>query len=260
MLICIINSSSLVSDADVATMTEACQIQNTLHCAPAWNMSPATIKFYPKGSVIPNWGWLISIIDDDSSVPNALGWHTVDTSDDRIIGYIVAQPVLSNGGVALYDAANPQNVSVASVLAHECCEAFLDRFCNFWADGPEISQGSEYALEVCDPCEDISYIVKVGEQSVSVSDFIFPSWCNVNSKSPQHLPLDYCNKLTAPFTLTSGGYFVVRNGPGSEQQVFGREMPQWKRDMKSNSTFRRFNRRDQKVDKFFAKLWKWLVG
>ena len=40
----------MVSDADVATMTEACQIQNTLHCAPAWNMSPATIKFYPKGS------------------------------------------------------------------------------------------------------------------------------------------------------------------------------------------------------------------
>ena len=72
---------------------------------------------------------------------------------------------------------------MASVLAHECCEAYLDRFCNFWADGPEISQGSEYALEVCDPCEDISYVVKVGEQSVSVSDFIFPSWCNVNSKA-----------------------------------------------------------------------------
>lgn len=257
MEIAITNSSTLVSDADVAIMTQACQIQNTLHCSPAWNQTPAIITFYADKSKVPGHSWLITVIDNEVDVPDALGFHSIDPTDDRVVGFIMCEPVLSNGGVALYDANNPQNVSVSSVLSHEICEAFLDRFCNFWVDGTPIRQGSEYALEVSDPVEDVSYVIEVGAQKVLVSDFVFPSFFNMASKLPENAPLDYCNKLTEPFTMTPGGYQVVRVRPGAEVQVFGRSMPQWKRDIKSKSTFRRFNRRDQKIG-LFAALWKWL--
>ena len=255
MEIAIVNNSSMVSSADAATMTQACQIQNTQHMAPTWNQLPATINFYADQSQVPASAWLISIIDSESDVPDALGYHTV--SNDHITGYIMCQPVLQNGGVVLCDPNNPQNVSVASVLSHEVCEAFADRYCNFWADGTPISQGSSYALEVCDSVEDVSYVVVVNGQNVSVSDFVLPTFFDQTYTAADG-QLDYCNKLSTCFTMTSGGYMVVRNAPGTEQQIFGREMPQWKQIMKSKSD--RFGKRKHKMDSFWIKLWKWFIN
>src|SRR5260370_19123026 len=128
MLIGIINQSSLISNSDIDIMTQAIQIQLSLHVLPAWNMKSATIKFYADATKVPGYAWLITILDN-STQAGALGYHSED--GDRIDGFIFVQPVLSNKGVVLYDPTNPQNVSVSSVLSLEVCEMVGDRFDGF---------------------------------------------------------------------------------------------------------------------------------
>jgi hypothetical protein len=238
MLIAVINESTMVSNSDVNLMCKAIQIQLNLHVLPAWNMKAGTIQFYADKTKVPGYAWVVSILDTPT-VAGALGYHAED--NDVIDAFIFCQPVLSNGGVVLYDSTNPQNVSVSSVLSHEVCEMVGDRFAGFWSDGPTITQGSEYALELCDPVESDSYSVLVNNGAafvpVSLSNFIFPAWFNPEATTI-NLPYDYLKKLTAPFTMTKGGYMIVRQS-GTVSQVFGEEMPQWKRDLKMSEWYRR---------------------
>lgn len=233
MLIAVINESTMISNADAATMTAAIQIQMDLHLLPAWNMKSGTIKFYADKKSVPGYAWVVSILDN-STQAGALGYHAIDNG--VVDAFIFAQPVLSNNGVALYDAANPNNVSVSSVLSHEVCEMIGDRYAGFWSDGPGVvaSDGqtyTEYALELADAVEGDSYSIDVGTQKVNVSNFLFPSWFNQQSTSAANMPFDYLHKLSAPFTMTPGGYLIVRQS-GNFQQVFGETMPQWKKEQK----------------------------
>lgn len=239
MLIAILNHSKRVSNADVNLMALAVHKQLSLHVAPAWNQKSPTIKFYSDPTKVPGYAWIVGIFDNPT-VAGALGYHSLD--NDVIDAFIFVDPVLDNKGVVLYDSANPQNVSVSSVLSHEVCEMFGDRFANFWSDGPSGSQYDQFALELCDPVEGDSYeidvVVDTVTHKVSVSNFIFPSWFNPEATMKLNFPFDYLKKLTAPFTMTSGGYMIVRSA-GQAQQVFGEHLPQWKRDLKNSEFYRR---------------------
>ena len=238
MLIAVVNKSKLVTNDQVQMMTLAVQQQLNLHVAPAWNQKHPIITFYADATKIPGYAWIVNILDTPD-VANALGYHSED--NDKIDAFIFCQPVFDNGGVALYDASNPQNVSVSSVLSHEVCEMFGDRFANFWSDGPRITQGNEYALELCDPVEGDSYEIDVtfngATHKVSVSNFVFPAWFNQQATS-KNMPFDYLKKLSKPFSMTSGGYMIVRSA-GRVQQVFGETMPEWKQEMKKHELYRR---------------------
>jgi hypothetical protein len=239
MLIAVINKSTLVTDTDVDLMCRAIQTQMNLHLIPAWNLQAITVKFYSSLDKVPSYGWLVTMLDE-STVAGALGYHSED--NDKIDGFIFCKPVLDNAGVVLYDPANPQNVSISSVLSHEVCEMVGDRFANFWADGPAIKQGSEYALELADPVEGDSYEIDVVDTTtkavtkVSVSNFIFPAWFNTQS-TKLNLPFDYLKKLTKAFSMTKGGYLIVRKS-GTVSQVFGEEMPEWKKALKTGDLSR----------------------
>lgn len=266
MLIAVINQSTQATNADVNTMCEALQIQFDLHVAPAWNQKAPTVKFYSALNQVPGYAWVISVLDNPD-VANALGYH--DETSDQVDGFIFVAPVLQNGGVVLYDATNPQNTSVASVLSHEAIEMFGDRFAGFWSDGPSVmvsgTSYTEYALELCDPVEGNSYVVNVGSTPVSLSNFVFPSWFNPEAKVPANLPFDYLNLLTTPFSMTSGGYMIVRQS-GQEnqdmaaatfgaanlmpkphvQQMFGPAMPEWKKSLKRTEFSRATSRAHKK--------------
>ena len=170
---------------------------------------------------------------DNSTQAGALGYHALD--NDVIDAFIFAGPVLQSGGVALYDANNPQNVSVASVLSHEVCEMVGDQFASFWADGPSIMAQdgqtyNQYALELSDPVEGNSYVVEVGGVKVSVSNFVLPAWFNQQATATD-APFDHLHLLTSPFSMTAGGYMIVRMG-NNVQQVFGDKVsPQKKLDV-----------------------------
>lgn len=250
-LIGIINLSSNVSNDDVKKMVIAVQEQLKHDVAPAWGKDYWFVMFYSDPKTISPRAYPIVICDNDTT-PGALGWHA--ERGGKPYGKIMTDPVLQSGGVALYDKKNPQNVTVASVLSHEVIETFCDPDINLWVDGPRIYQGSCYAMEACDPVENNSYVVKAGTVSVSVSNFVLPSYFD---NQGTHEKFDFLGVLTAPFTLAPGGYMVVREAPGTEQQVFAQTKPaQWRLDMKAHKLSSRSKLRMPVTAK--KKWWKYL--
>ena len=64
-----------------------------------------------------------------------------------------------------------------------------------------------------------------------MSNFVLPAWFDPEATVG---PFDFLASLKAPFTILDSGYFVVRSGgPGTESQVFGEKMPDWKRALKA---------------------------
>ncbi len=218
MLIAILNQSTLISDTDVATMTEAVATQVQLDAAPLWDRAPAAVVFYTDPTAVPPTAHGIAIVDTIQDEPKGvLGFHTEDQGGKQW-GAVPAKPVLDNGGqVTIGDW------SVSSALSHEALEMLVDPNCNLWADN---GKGWAYTLEVCDPVEAPSYTVN----GVSVSNFVTPSW--FDSSAPATAQFDKLGQLTSPFSILKGGY-VVYESAGAPQQKFGGEFPDWRKEMKT---------------------------
>lgn len=233
MQIAIFNQSTLVSNEDAATMTEAIAAQVQSDAAPIWEREPATVEFYTDATAIPATAHIITITDTVKDQPaGVLGFHTEDPGG-RLWGTVAAQPELSNGG-----KATTGDWSVSSVLSHEVLEMFVDPNCNLWSND---GKGAIYTFEVCDPVEAPTYVVN----GVSVSNFVTPAWFDPNAKG---VPFDKLGLLPAQFDILKGGY-VVYASAGKEQQKFGDEFPQWRREMKQGP-FARTHRRVAQVNKF----------
>jgi hypothetical protein len=217
MLIAIVNQSSLVTNADAATMTRAIASQIQLDVAPLWDRSPAAVVYYPDASAIPPAAHAITITDTIADQPaGVLGYHTEDQGG-KLWGIVAAQPELGHGG-----QVTAGDWSVSSVLSHEVLEMYIDPNCNLWSND---GKGSIYSFEVCDPVEAPAYVVN----GVSVSNFVTPAW--FDPQAGTGAKFDKLGLLTAPFSILKGGY-VVYASAGKEQQKYGDEFPQWRRDMK----------------------------
>jgi hypothetical protein len=239
MLIAIVNLSSLVQNSDVQTMCSAINTQVALHCAPAWERAPCPVKFYSNENDVPGYAWTIYIIDNDTAIEGALGYH--QEVSDKIDGYVMCEPVLSNGGaVMVYDPTNPNQYTVSATLSHEVLETFVDRYTNCWY---QTSSGLLVISEICDPVESISYPITVDGVEIAVSDFVFPSYFNMQATLANNAPFNYLKTLTAPFTMLAGGYWIQMEG-GNESQVFGENMPHWRKNQKIKKYARR-NRRSK---------------
>lgn len=241
MLIAVINQSTLVTDAEINTMCKAIQVQLDLHVLPAWDMKNATIQFYANAAQVPGYAWVVSMLDN-STQAGALGYHSLD--NDKVDAFIFAAPVLQNGGaVMVYTPSNPSQYLVSATLSHEVCEMIGDRYANGFSYGPQGSSGNLYCQELCDPVEDGTYAIPMDGYQVGVSNFVFPSWFNPEATMALNAPFDYMKKLTAPFTMTAGGYIIVatlsNEGQVTAQQKFGEKMPQWRKDYVKSEFYRR---------------------
>jgi hypothetical protein len=217
MLVAIVNKSSLVTDAETATMTQAIASQIQLDAAPLWDRAPAAVIFYSDPASIPPHAHVITLTDAIEDQPaGVLGYHTEDQGG-KLWGIIAAQPELSNGG-----KVTTGDWSVSSVLSHEVLEMYIDPNCNLWSND---GAGSIYTFEVCDPVEAPAYSVN----GVAVSNFVTPAWFDPQAAATAQF--DKLGLLKAPFEILKGGYVVYAKA-GKEQQKFGDEFPQWRRDMK----------------------------
>lgn len=237
MLIAILNQSTLVSDEDAATMTQAIAAQVRLDVAPLWDRAPAAVVFYTDSKDVPVAAHGIALVDTIKDQPKGvLGYHTEDQGG-KLWGVVAAQPELENGG-----KATTGDWSVSSVLSHEVLEMYIDPNCNLWAND---GQGKAYSFEVCDPVEAPSYVVN----GVSVSNFVTPAWFDPLSDhaSAQY---DKLGKLHAPFSILKGGY-VVYESAGAEHQKFGENFPDWRKQMKSGK-LARTRRRLMQTEALFA--------
>ena len=218
MLIAILNQSTLVTNADAATMTEAIATQVRMDAAPLWDRAPAAIVFYTDPAAVPAAAHGIAIVDAIQDQPKGvLGFHTEDRGG-KLWGVVAAQPELDNKG-----KVTTGDWSVSSVLSHEVLEMYVDPNCNLWAND---GKGSAYSFEVCDPVEAPTYTVS----GVSVSNFVTPAWFDpLASPTAQ---FDKLGQLKTPFSILKGGY-VVYESAGKEHQKFGDEFPDWRKEMKS---------------------------
>lgn len=238
MIITIVNKSTVIKDTDVLLMVKACNIL-VGDLATAWNLKQPTIIFNSNKNATGNWYFYM--VDSDSSVPNALAYHT--QTNKLIVGYVLSQTILNYGGVILYK--DTRTTSIAAALFHEIAEALLDGTVNVWWQAPT---NILFAAEVCDPVQNIIIPVMVDNITVGLSDFIYPSWkdSNILSKNPK-AQICHSGILKNPFTITSGGYYIKMNpSSGVVSQVFGSMMQDWVVNAKMNSN--RFDTRIQETN------------
>ena len=170
----VINQSSSVTVGDVDVYVNAQQSQIDRDFQPAGWGGQATIDTKPGG-------WPIYLIDN-TDVANALGYHDVDGNGVPFAKVFVR-------------TSEQNGVSWQSVASHEVLETLGDSNANTTVVGPN---GCNWYRETGDPVEDLSYQIN----GVELSDFVTPSWFTSNGQAP----FDFLRKLSAPFTVTPGGY------------------------------------------------------
>lgn len=196
--------STTINPVDLAFIVEAWDRQSEEFCA-AWGISPyIPVILYtdlPQAEVGTGEVRVLTI-EDDLGVPGAEGYH-----DDEL-GVVFARVLAENN---------------ADAGSHECCEESADPDCSQYKPMP--GGTNEIALEACDPVEADSYLqdATIGNETrqIPVSNYVLPSYFDPNG---QH-PFDRMGKLTAPFTMTSGGYMIVRDASGNTEDVFARVIP-----------------------------------
>jgi len=227
----VVNESHCVTDAQVQQMIAACNVLLPIMCA-AWDVEHPLVIF--ATAPLAKQDWIFHVVDrnaDDASDPGeppALAYHSED--DDIIDGYIAAKTVLDNGGVPLYQDRNTP--TVAAALFHEIAESWMDRYCNSWWQYDKDNR--LYASEVCDPVQSGVVVISIeGNVRVGLSDFIYPRWCDSQSKTG---PFNYLNTLTAPFSVDRDGYVILLDGASGEtQELYGPHTASWIRQWKGNS-------------------------
>jgi hypothetical protein len=232
MLIAVLNQSTLVTDAQARTMTQAIATQVKLDAAPLWDRSPAAVIFYKDASEVPPNAHAITLVDTVKDAPQGvLGFHTEDKGG-RLWGVVATKPELDAHAEVLTG-----DWSISSVLSHEVLELYIDPNCNLWANA---GNGRAYSFEVCDPVEAPTYEVN----GVSVSNFVTPAWFDPLSVQKNATRFDKLGLLSSSFSILKGGY-VVYATEGKEHQVFGDTFPAWRKDMKTGAFSRTSLRRQQ---------------
>lgn len=190
--ISVLNLSSVVTDAQIAVVVAALQIQVTRDFAPVWKTG-ANVRALPTGTAPDMNDWLIYVMDT-SDQAGALGYHDITTMGNPV-GKIFAKDDISYG------------LSWSVTLSHEMLEMLADPYIQnsvFAQSGA--TTGTIYALEVCDACESDSFGYKIGD--VLVSDFVFPAWFE-RWRSAGSTQFDYTRTINMPLMLASGGYISV---------------------------------------------------
>lgn len=216
--VAVLNKSNKIQNGDAAAMTAACRKQLRLHVAPSWGFAVPAVSFVANEAELDPSAFPVYLLNDPDQA-NALGYHD-ETPAGRPYGRVFVVPCLDNG----------EQVSVT--LSHELCELRGDPACNVWATAPD---GYDYAQELGDPVEGDSYMVG----RVAVSNFALPAWFDGQAQKGERF--DYMGKLSAPFTMTPGGY-VIRKRAGKVTEVYGEAFPRWKRDVKATPGARGFKR------------------
>lgn len=246
MRLAYINHSTIVTDVQAEAMATACMNQVNFHAAPLYDPLGRTggmVGQFFASKVAPA-GWDIMNLFDDADQAGALGYHS-ESQDGSVFGKVFVKTTLSQAGTQIMNGPG----SVCSVLSHESLEWWQDRNVDRWV---QANDGTLYALELCDAVENDVYTLThtYGGSQVTVSNFILPSW--MDDTPPAGSKFDYLGKLTAPFTLSPGGYVIYMAGSQSRQKFgslsnavvhslsngmqlvahFGRNFPDWKKEAK----------------------------
>lgn len=199
MQFAVINSSKTLDSRDVEFMVAACAAQALEFCR-VWGLDPVAAALYSDVSQLPvDDTWPCEILDSLDE-PGALGYHT----------YVGNRPVLR---------IMAQWADTSITLSHEFLETLGDPTCDRWMSRGD---GTEIAVEVCDPVEGDSYgqdATVAGEtRTVQVSNYVLPPYFHAAPAGPT----DRMATGVPSFGLRPGGYYVVLGRDGNESEVFAR--------------------------------------
>lgn len=200
----LVNRSSL-GDTDVALIAEACDAQGR-EFAAAVGQTPIPVVFYSKADGLPAVECRIVTIVDQLDMPSALGYHDDD------LGVIFGR-ILNQG---------PDNTCVTA--SHEFREMDFDATCTGWR-ALDVRGDRQVALEVCDPVQADTYAQSATVGGVTrdmwLSNYVTPRWFDPAGVGP----FDRMGRLSAPLTMSDGGYMIVRERSGDVVNVFAKTRP-----------------------------------
>jgi hypothetical protein len=165
---------------------------------PVWG-TPAKLV---KATKDKPGAWTMVFLDDADD-PTALGYHDI-TKDGFPLSKVFVIPTIKGDEL------------VSATACHELAEMLIDPTANLWCDGP---RGTYWGYEVCDPCEEETFLV----DGIAMSDFVWPAYFDLfRLKHPRKTRAQYdqLNKITRPFQLLPGGYADIYRG-GKTFERFG---------------------------------------
>lgn len=184
--VAIVLGGKLATDKDVVFWCEAAKIQARDHICPTWNWRSTNVAFYsPKTFISRAEGMIIAVVDDDGN-DDAAGFHN-----------------LLGGFVDLHQSDIP-----SGTLSHELAEMLGNARLDRWFRAPN---GIEWAGELCDAVQRDTYHIPVTlygqRRNVPVSNFVLPAYFDKYADGPY----DWMGLLTAPLSMSDGGYSIIRN-------------------------------------------------
>ena len=194
-------------------VTVACINQATVALGVPFDKLTAALQKCYDEYFLPVWGYPLKLYNthaakpsdwqfiyfDDADAAGALGYHEL-TKNGQPVSKIFVKTTL----------ADNQLVSVTA--SHELFEMAIDPIANLWA---EASDGTEYAYEMSDPVEEDTFLV----DGIQMSNFVHPSWFEP-FKHPSGTKYDHLGLLKAPFSMTKGGYVIIKKN-GKVTQKYG---------------------------------------
>src|SRR5215471_4815933 len=189
-----VNKATVDLGVPLDKLTAALQKCFDEYFLPVWGYP---VKLYTADAARPtDWQF---IYFDDADTAGALGYHDL-TRNGQPISKIFVKTTL----------AAKELVSVTA--CHELFEMVIDPLANLWAEGPD---GTEYAYEMSDPVEEDTFPV----DGIQMSNFVHPSWFEP-FKHPPGTKFDHLGLLKKPFSMTKGGYMIVKR-KGKVTQEYG---------------------------------------
>ncbi len=162
---------------------------------------------------VPVWGYPLSLYDTDEAKPS--DWQFIYFDDADTAGALGYHDLTHNGqpiSKIFVKTTLDAKESVSVTACHELFEMAIDPIANLWA---QAADGTEYAYEMSDPVEEDTFEV----DGLAMSNFVHPSWFEP-FKHPPGTKYDHLGRLKNPFTMTKGGYVVVKKN-GQVTQKFG---------------------------------------
>lgn len=203
MQVAVCNSSSFDS-VNITFLVEAVAYQ-AIEFAKAWGIDAVACEFYGSPANLARLDaadlWICEYVDK-LDVDGALAYHSVDA---------LGRPYLR--------CLPPSDKFDATDLSHEVLETMGDPTADRWVKMPD---GTELAVEVCDPVQGDSYMVTttvLGEdRQIKLSNYVLPAFFDPSMKGPW----DRIGTLSAAFGMSRGGYEAVISPDGNEHDIYAR--------------------------------------
>jgi hypothetical protein len=211
-------------------VTIACVNKATVDLGLPFNQLTASLQKCFDEHFLPVWGFPVNlyitntpkrsdwqfVYFDNSDAAGSLGYHDL-TNDGQPISKIFVKSTLA------------ENKPVSVAACRELFAMVIDPVANLWAEAPD---GTEYAYEMSDPVEEDTFLV----DGIQMSNFVHPSWFEP-FQHPPGTKFDHLGLLKRPFTLTKGGYVIIKKD-GKVTQIYGSKAKQ-ERFAKENRVGRR---------------------